>query len=54
MNRHRDNEQNNSAGYHGLAATEKHLKTLLAGSVGSCIAPIELSSGLSEESKLRG
>jgi hypothetical protein len=52
MDRHSDNEQTDSASNDGLAATEKHLKTLLAGSVSGRIAPIELASGLDEESKL--
>lgn len=48
-----DNEQTNSACYHGFAAAEKHLETLLACSVSCRIAPIELSTGLNEETKLR-
>jgi hypothetical protein len=52
MDGHSDNDETDSACYDGLAAAKQHLKALLAGSVGCRIAPIELSSGLDEETKL--
>lgn len=53
MNGHGDDDQTDSTSYHSLAAAEKNLEAFLAGGVGCRIAPIELSSSLNEESKLR-